>query len=169
MARCPTAVANVRQVRGNPEVGSSTAIEGFRLSEADVTALVRGHEPLDPEDDDRMAVSCYARAIDRVIKDLHLDAGFFDWDRNPGSWHEAPISVTAESRPEVLDMLRYMRGSEPLPGYDALSPEQVARALAGADAETVKAVRDYERKFGTSPASAGRGGASPADRDGERW
>jgi hypothetical protein len=53
-----------------------------------------------------------------------------------------------ENRPEVLDKLRYMRTSEPLPGYDALSPEQIATALAGADAETVKAVRDYERKFG---------------------
>jgi predicted ArsR family transcriptional regulator len=51
-------------------------------------------------------------------------------------------------RPAVLDKLRYMRTSEPLPGYDALSPEQIVKALAGADAETVKAVRDYERKFG---------------------
>src|SRR5215211_4237833 len=53
-----------------------------------------------------------------------------------------------KNRPEVLDKLRYMRTSEPLPGYDALSPEQIAKALAGANAETVKAVRDYERKFG---------------------
>jgi hypothetical protein len=51
-------------------------------------------------------------------------------------------------RPAVLDKLRYMRGSEPLPGYDALSPQEIAKALAGADAETIKAVRDYERKFG---------------------
>jgi hypothetical protein len=52
-----------------------------------------------------------------------------------------------KDRPEVLDKLRFMRGKEPLPGYDALSPEQIADALAGADRETVKAVRDYERKF----------------------
>ena len=52
-----------------------------------------------------------------------------------------------EARPVVLDKLRYMRGSEPLPGYDALTTEQIAEALAGADAETVKAVRDYEKKF----------------------
>jgi hypothetical protein len=52
-----------------------------------------------------------------------------------------------ESRPVVLDKLRYMRGSEPLPGYDALTSEQIATALAGANAETVKAVRDYEHKF----------------------
>lgn len=53
-----------------------------------------------------------------------------------------------KNRPGVLDKLRYMRGREPLPGYDALSPGEIARELAGADAETVRAVRDYERKFG---------------------
>jgi hypothetical protein len=53
-----------------------------------------------------------------------------------------------KDRPEVLDKLRYLRRDEPLPGYDALSPEQIITALAGADAGTVKAVRDYERKFG---------------------
>jgi hypothetical protein len=51
------------------------------------------------------------------------------------------------SRPAVLEKLRYMRSIEPLPGYDALTPEQIAIGLAGADAETVRAVRDYERKF----------------------
>ena len=52
------------------------------------------------------------------------------------------------SRPAVLEKLRYMRGSEPLPGYDELTTDQIAAALAGADAKTVRAVRDYERKFG---------------------
>jgi hypothetical protein len=55
------------------------------------------------------------------------------------------------NRPEVLARLRYMHTSEPLPGYDAMGPEQIAKALAGADAETVKAVRDYERKFRHRP------------------
>jgi hypothetical protein len=52
------------------------------------------------------------------------------------------------ARPTVLNKLRYMRTSEPLPGYDTLGPEQIVEALAGADTETVKSVRDYERKFG---------------------
>jgi hypothetical protein len=56
------------------------------------------------------------------------------------------------ARPVVLDKLRYMRGSEPLPGYDALTTVQIVEALAGADTETVKAVRDYERKFQHRPA-----------------
>ena len=80
------------------------------------------------------------------------------------------------NRPVVLDKLRYMRMSEPVPGYDALSPEEIAKALVGADAQTVKAVRDYERKFArrrkvldevarvlpTSPASAGEDRAREA-------
>jgi hypothetical protein len=52
-----------------------------------------------------------------------------------------------DSRPVVLEKLRYMRGGEPVPGYDALTTEQIAEAITNADAETVKAVRDYERKF----------------------
>jgi hypothetical protein len=41
--------------------------------------------------------------------------------------------------------------SEPPSGYDRLSPQQIAEALSGADAETVGAVRDYECKFGYRP------------------
>jgi hypothetical protein len=57
-----------------------------------------------------------------------------------------------EARPVVIDKLRYLRGREPVPGYDALTTAQIAEALAGADAQTVKAVRDYERKFQRRPA-----------------
>jgi|1185.fasta_scaffold212367_2 hypothetical protein len=52
-----------------------------------------------------------------------------------------------QARPQVLDKLRYMRGIEPLPGYDETSPERIVEMLARADTETVKAIRDYERKF----------------------
>lgn len=54
-------------------------------------------------------------------------------------------------RREVLDKLRYLRMREPLEGYDGLEPAQISEALAGADAQTVKAVRDYERKFAHRP------------------
>jgi hypothetical protein len=48
------------------------------------------------------------------------------------------------SRPRVLNRLRWLRGSEPLPGYDALDSDEIIRGLADADAATVKAVRSYE-------------------------
>jgi hypothetical protein len=50
-------------------------------------------------------------------------------------------------RQDVLAKLRYLRGSQPLPNYDDLDPAEIAAALEGADAETVKAVRDYENRF----------------------
>ncbi len=56
-----------------------------------------------------------------------------------------------KSRAAVLDKLRYMRGSEPMPGYDALSAEEVGSALERADLATIKKVRGYERKFANRP------------------
>ena len=52
-----------------------------------------------------------------------------------------------QDRQPVLDKLRWMRGSEPLPGYDALSVEEIVTALTAADSATIKKVRGYERKF----------------------
>ena len=52
------------------------------------------------------------------------------------------------ARRAVLNKLGYLRRKEPLPGYDKLDADQVVRELATADAEGVRAIRDYERKFG---------------------
>jgi hypothetical protein len=52
-----------------------------------------------------------------------------------------------KDRKPVLDKLRFMRGREPLPGYDALSVEEIVAALEEADLATIKKVRGYERKF----------------------
>jgi hypothetical protein len=56
-----------------------------------------------------------------------------------------------QDRQQVLDKLRYMRGSEPLAGYDSLSVEEIVAALGEADLATIKKVRDYERKFANRP------------------
>ena len=55
------------------------------------------------------------------------------------------------ARPEVLHKLRYMRGPEPVEGYDAMEPAQIKAMLADANGQTVRAVRDYERKFRNRP------------------
>ena len=57
-----------------------------------------------------------------------------------------------KNREPVLDKLRYMRGSEPLPGYDALSTEEIVEALEPADPAMIQRVRGYERKFANRPA-----------------
>jgi|SRR5687768_8158125 hypothetical protein len=52
-----------------------------------------------------------------------------------------------EDRKSVLDKLRYLRGREPMAGYDALTTEEVVAAVAGADRAAIKRIRAYERKF----------------------
>jgi hypothetical protein len=98
-----------RQVRAS-SVGSSTAIEGYRVSPDDAIALVSGEEAVDPDDENRMAVASYSRAmdhvgvmardpefrwLDRVILDLHFDACRFQPDQSPGLWRTGPVGVTA--------------------------------------------------------------------------
>jgi hypothetical protein len=47
----------------------------------------------------------------------------------------------------VLNKLRYLRGPEPVEGYDALDADQIASRLAHADNPTLKRVREDELKF----------------------
>lgn len=54
-----------------------------------------------------------------------------------------------EDRESVFNKLRWLRGDEPLPGYDALSVDEVIAVLAKADVPALKRVRGYERKFGS--------------------
>ncbi len=88
---------------------SSIEIEGFRVPEEERVALTSGAEPAAPDDEDRMALSCYARAmdhvgvmsddpvfrwLDRVILDLHFDACYFQKDKQPGQYRRGGIEVT---------------------------------------------------------------------------
>jgi Fic family protein len=105
-----------REVRADA-FESSVSIEGFSVSHADAVAIVAGERQPDPADEDRMAVACYARAmdhvgamavdpafrwLDRVVLDLHFDACWFQRDRAPGLWRTDAIAVTAPGRPGQL-------------------------------------------------------------------
>lgn len=98
-----------RHVRAST-VGSSVAIEGFTVAAAEAEGLVSGEVQPDPHDEDRLAVACYARAmdhvgtlaidpvfrwLDRVILDLHFEACLFQRDTSPGLWRRSSIGVTA--------------------------------------------------------------------------
>ncbi len=89
---------------------SSIEIEGFHVPADETIAVTSGAEPLDPDDDDRMALSCYARAmdhvgvmsddlafrwVDRVVLDLHFDACHFKKDKDPGQYRRSGIEVTS--------------------------------------------------------------------------
>jgi hypothetical protein len=56
-----------------------------------------------------------------------------------------------EKRPPVFDKLRYLRGQEPLEDYDALNVKEILAGLEGADTETLRKTRGYERKFQHRP------------------
>jgi Fic family protein len=98
-----------REVRAS-SIGSSTSIEGFSVSPGEALALVSNRDVADRDQENRQAVACYARAmdrvgtmavdpsfqwVDRVILDLHFDACWFQRDRDPGLWRTGSIGVTA--------------------------------------------------------------------------
>jgi Fic family protein len=89
---------------------SSIEIEGFRVPSGERLAIASGAEPADPTDEDRMALACYARAMDhvgvmavdedfewveRVVLDLHFDACYFQKDKDPGQYRRSGIEVTS--------------------------------------------------------------------------
>lgn len=96
-----------RAVRAS-SIEGSTSIEGYSVEPAEALALTSGAEP-DGHDESRLAVACYARAMDhvgamardprfswssRAILDLHFDACSFQRDKDPGLWRTGAISVT---------------------------------------------------------------------------
>jgi hypothetical protein len=71
--------------------------------------------------------------------------------RLPGLSQSDLVKVAAyerahENRQTVLERTDSLRDSPPWPEYDEQNVDQIRSALAGADAETAKAVRDYERR-----------------------
>jgi hypothetical protein len=51
-----------------------------------------------------------------------------------------------KNRRAVLHKVRWLTASEPMEGYDAMSPEEIVKNLAGADTRTLKGVREYENR-----------------------
>ena len=80
-----------------------------------------------------------------------LDAGELVADLSTHSQVELTAIETFESshrhRTAVLNKLRYLRGSEPIPDYDGLDPEALAAVIRNSDDATLVRVRTYERKF----------------------
>jgi DNA-binding transcriptional ArsR family regulator len=100
-----------RQVRASAFEGS-TSIEGFSVPREEAVALVSGEQIVDTDDENRMAVACYARAMDhvavmagdpgfrwleRVVLDLHFDACYFQKGSSPGLWRTGPVGITGRA------------------------------------------------------------------------
>jgi hypothetical protein len=91
-----------------------------------------------PADEQRLPIASYDELDDNQLIAQLSDLSQLDLTAVEA--HER----SHRSRPKVLNRLRWLRGSEPLPGYDALDSDEIVRGLANADAATVKAVRSYE-------------------------
>ena len=102
-------LGTLRRVAQASAVESSVSIEGFIVPEGEALEIVTGKEAVPLDNENRMAVACYARAMDhvgvmaidpvfrwadRVILDLHFDACYFQRDRAPGLWRTGPVAVT---------------------------------------------------------------------------
>jgi Fic family protein len=89
---------------------SSIEIEGFHVSADKPLTEASNSHPSDATDEDRMALSCYVRAmdhvgvmsddpvfhwVDRVTLDLHFDACYFQKDQDPGRYRRKGIEVTS--------------------------------------------------------------------------
>ena len=97
-------------------VESSTGIEGFHVSPGEAFDLVNSIEQPDPNDENRMAVACYSRAMDhvsvmardpdfrwtdRVFSTFTLMPVTFRMIGMPGLWRTGPVGITG-SRGELV-------------------------------------------------------------------
>lgn len=91
-------------------MNSSVSIEGFHVPADEGPGIVSGSRVPEHGDASRMALACYAHAMDhvgtmaidphfrwsdRVVLDLHFDACSFQREKSPGLWRTGPIFVTS--------------------------------------------------------------------------
>lgn len=103
-------LGTLRRQLKSASVESSVSIEGYAVAAGEAADIVEGGETDGERDENRLAVACYARAMDhvgvlaldpvfewsdRVILDLHFDACSFQREKSPGHWRTGPIGVTA--------------------------------------------------------------------------
>jgi hypothetical protein len=112
-----------------------------RLSSRDASAQSTGDSQGDPAAEARLPFAGYDR-----LDHKQVTKGLSDHSQIELEAVEI-YERSHKDRESVLNKLRYMRGREPLPGYDALSVEEIVAALEEADLATIKKVRGYERKF----------------------
>lgn len=136
-----------RFVRAQSAEGS-VSIEGFHVPGGEAAAIVNREQPIDPADEDRLALAAYARAMDhvgvmaadpafrwsdRVVLDLHFDACGFQRDKSPGRWRIDPVRIVNSD------------GSVAYQGPDAAAVpvlmEEVVEWLQGGDLDAHPVVR----------------------------
>ena len=116
-----------------------------RFSRRESSAVPPGHAQSDSVAEAGLPFAGYDRLDDRQVVDGLSDHSQLELEAVES------YERSHQDRQQVLNKLRYMRGSEPLPGYDGLSVEEIVSALEDADVATIDKVRGYERKFANRP------------------
>lgn len=139
-ASSSTWLGSLRRSVRESNIAASTSIEGFSVTPSETSSAIAATGFSDQGSVDRMAVACYARAmdhvavlendpqfrwLDRVILDLHFDACYFQRDKSPGRYREIPIAVTgsgggidytapdADSVPEMMaEVVDWLAGDD---------------------------------------------------------
>ncbi len=117
----------------------------FSGRDAHVGVAEAGVAEASPSDDGRLPIPGYDR-----ISDKNLLAELSKHSQVELTAIEA-YERSHKNRHPVFDKLRYLRGQEPLHGYDDLSVKEILAGLEGADTETLQRTRTYERKFQRRP------------------
>jgi hypothetical protein len=122
-----------------------TILDFLQKSPSDDRTDSGGDAPGSSPDDNQLPIPGYDR-----ISNKHLVA-----ELSKHSQTELAAIETYErshkNRPPVFHKLRYLRGEEPLQGYDGLGVKEILSALEGADRKTLQKTRLYERKFRRRP------------------
>jgi Fic family protein len=98
-------------------VQGSNTIEGYNVTLEDAIAVVEGEEPLDPKDENYLAISGYRLALtfvlqraedphfrysEETLKSLHYMTVGWDLTKNPGRWRPGAIFVKNDATGEIV-------------------------------------------------------------------
>ena len=108
---------SLRRVQFARAVQGSNSIEGYDASLDDTAAIDLGEQPMDADDETRMAIKGYADAMtyvlqlheepnfhidEQLLKSLHFMMLSYDLKRRPGLWRPGAIWVQHEATSDVV-------------------------------------------------------------------
>jgi Fic family protein len=108
---------SLRRLQSARAVQGSNSIEGYEATLDDVAAIDLGEEPLDAEDETRLALKGYQDAMtyvlqlagdgdfaysNQLLKSLHFMMTGYDLANRPGLWRAGPIYVWNDRTEEIV-------------------------------------------------------------------
>lgn len=110
-------INSLRRAQAALHIQGSNSIEGFRASEDDAAAIDLGEEPLDADEETKLAIRGYCEAMTFVLqisndeefaysamllKSLHFMMTSYSLDNRPGQWRAGTVYVQDEKTGETV-------------------------------------------------------------------